>query len=31
MALLDVKNLKVSYDRIEAIKGIDLTIKEEDS
>ena len=31
MALLDVRNLKVSYDRIEAIKGIDLTIKEEDS
>jgi branched-chain amino acid transport system ATP-binding protein len=31
MALLDVKNLKVSYDRIEAIKGIDLTIKEDDS
>ena len=30
MVLLDVKNLKVSYDRIEAIKGIDLSVKEED-
>ena len=30
MALLDVKNLRVSYDRIEAIKGIDLAVKEDD-
>lgn len=30
MALLDIKNLRVSYDRIEAIKGIDLTVNEED-
>jgi branched-chain amino acid transport system ATP-binding protein len=30
MALLDVKNLKVNYDRIEAIKGIDLSVKEDD-
>lgn len=30
MALLDIKNLKVSYDRIEAIKGIDVTIEEKD-
>ena len=30
MALLDIKNLKVNYDRIEAIKGIDLSVKADD-
>jgi len=30
MALLDIENLKVSYDRIEAVKGIDLEVKEND-
>lgn len=29
MALLNIKNLKVSYDKIEAIKGIDVTIDDE--
>lgn len=29
MALLEIKDLSVNYDRIEAIKGIDLTVKEE--
>ncbi len=31
MALLNVENVKVSYDRIEAVKGISLKIKENDS
>lgn len=30
MALLEVKNLKVSYNRIEAVKGIDLKVKKDD-
>jgi branched-chain amino acid transport system ATP-binding protein len=30
MALLDIEHLKVSYDRIEAVKGIDLEVKEND-
>ncbi|MCF8070521.1 MAG: ABC transporter ATP-binding protein [Desulfobacterales bacterium] len=29
MALLEIKNLKVSYDRIKAIKNIDLTVRED--
>ena len=30
MAQLNIKDLRVSYDRIEAIKGIDITVNEED-